>query len=424
MTISVPLTGSVAPEATWGPPEAAAVLGSLPDPVLVIDATGAITWGNRRAEEELGIGLREARGRSIVEHLHPDDLVTVMASLSSVQAKDVGTSIQVRVRGADDAWRHYEARGWSGVHDHRIRGVVAVLRRLDDRDGWAVTAGDGRRRAAVLDHAPGLTLLLDGHTRLQGASRAFTTLLATDLESSLGRSLIDLVAPPDAPRVRAELRSALVEPGTRSFEATLRATPDGPAVPFWLTAANLLADEAVRAVVVSGLDITDLVAARTGLAHQATHDPLTNLANRGHLLEELERALQLSIGTTARVGAVYCDLDGFERVNEAHGHAVGDAVLAEVGHRLRDAVRPEDVVGRLGGDELVAVCVRDSVAEVEQAMAALVAAAEAPIATSAGPVRITLSAGCAVAHGGAHAEELLRRADANMYAARRARARR
>ena len=405
----------------WGAPEPAAVLGSLPDPVVVVDAEGALLWANLRAEQELGFSAVEDRGRAVAERVHPDDLVTAMASLASVQHKDLGTSVDLRVLDRDGRWVHHEVRGWSGLHDHRVRGVVLVLRRLDDRAGWTVAEGDARRRAAVLDHSPGLTLLLDDHSRLQGASRTFTRLLGVDLESSLGRSLIELAEPEDRATVRAVLAELRTHGGQRSFEAALRARPDGPAIPFWLTASDLLDDEAVQAVVVSGVAIAELVEARTTLSHQATHDHLTGLANRLLLLEQLDLALRRSVGTTARVGVIYCDIDGFKQVNDSHGHAVGDAVLVEVARRMRAALWTEDTVGRMGGDELLAVCVRDSVADVEQAMAALVAAAEEPVATEAGPISISLSTGCAVARRGARADDMLRRADADMYAHKRAR---
>ncbi len=405
----------------WGPPEAAAVLGSLPDPVIVIDAAGALRWANHRAEVELGFSTEVERGRSVTERIHPDDLVTAASSLDTVQRKDLGSSVELRVRDSRDRWAHYEVRGWSGLHDHRVRGIVLSLRRLADRDTWSVAQGDARRRAAVLDHSPGLTLLVDDHCRLQGASRAFTAALGTSLEASLGRSMLELVAPEDQAAVREAFGALRLTGGARSFEAALRGHPDGPTVPFWLTASDLLDDDDVRAVVVSGVAISELVEARSSLAHQATHDALTGLANRRLLLERLDEALERSVGTTARVGVVACDIDGFKEANDRHGHAVGDAVLVEVARRVRGALWPEDTVGRMGGDELVAICVRDSVADVERAAAALVAAAEVPVDTEVGPVSISLSAGCAVAREGGRGADLLRRADTAMYADKRSR---
>lgn len=396
-------------------PDPDAVLRSLPDPVVVVDAAGRLLWGNGRAEAVFGRTLVDARGTDVSHLVHPDDLVTALSSLASVQAKDLGSTVDLRLRVADGSWVRFEGRGWSGFHDPRVQGVVVVLRRLDDRDGWTVTAGDARRRAAVLDHAPNVTLLVDSHGRVEGASRAFTARLGRPLEDTLGTYLADLVVPEHRRAVRSELEALLLDGGTRSFEASLEGAPGREPSPYWLTAADLLDDDAVRAVVISGVEIAPLVAARQELAHRATHDPLTGLADRVLVLERLAEALQRSVGTTARVGLVFCDVDGFGEVNDAHGHAVGDEVLVEIAARVRGTLRPGDSAGRLGGDQLVVVAVRDSVAEVERAMAEVVAAVEQPIPTRAGPVEVTLSAGCAVARYGADPDDLLRRADRAMY---------
>lgn len=401
---------------TWGPPDASTVLQALPDPVVVMDADGRVTWANHRAELTFGMSLEAGRGLSMIEVIHPDDLATAAASLETVQGKEVGTSVEVRVRHADGTWLPMEIRGWSGVHDPRVRGIVLVLRRLDDRGAWNVTSGDSRREAAVLDTSPTLTLLVDSHGRLEGASRVFTSTLGLDLEGSLGRFLTDLVIEPDVSEVRQALHEVLLSGGNRSFEATFQASSDHTPTPFWLTATNLLDDAAVRAVVISGVAISRLVEARDRLVHQATHDGLTGLANRVLLMERLDVALRSSVGTTARVGLVFCDIDGFKQVNDSHGHAVGDEVLVEIGRRLREELQEGDTVGRLGGDELVVVTVRDSVAEVEATMARLVTAVEEPFETSVGPVAVRMSAGCAVARQGARSEDLLRRADQAMYA--------
>lgn len=413
-----PTRGPVDP---WGDPDPATVLAWLPDPVIVIDEAGRVTWANHRAELVFGRRLDEDRGLDIATMIHPDDLVTAAASLQTVQEKEIGTTVEVRVRHADGSWVPVEVRGWSGLHDPRVRGVVGVLRRIDDRGAWRVTAGDERRQAAVLETAPSVTLLVDSHGRLEGASRAFTATLGVDLEGTLGRYLTDLVVDADARTVREEVQALLLEGGTRSFEATFRAGAGQAPTPFWLTAVNLLDDVTVRAVVISGVAIASLVEARDRLAHQATHDALTGLANRVLLMERLDVALRASVGTTARVGLVFCDLDGFREVNDEHGHAVGDEVLVEVARRIHSVLRDDDTAGRLGGDEIVVVAVRDSVAEVEAAMARLVAAVDEPVATTVGPVRVRMSAGCAVARQGARTEDLLRRADQALYAAKRSR---
>jgi diguanylate cyclase (GGDEF)-like protein len=93
---------------------------------------------------------------------------------------------------------------------------------------------------------------------------------------------------------------------------------------------------------------------RTELAHQATHDQLTGLANRQALHARLDTALRRHApGGTLGPVIHYLDLNGFKPINDEHGHAAGDAVLMAVAQRLRAAARAEDSVARLGGDEFV-----------------------------------------------------------------------
>lgn len=100
-------------------------------------------------------------------------------------------------------------------------------------------------------------------------------------------------------------------------------------------------------------DVTPERRQQEQLAHYALHDPLTGLANRHLLAEELGRMLQGLARRTGSVALVFLDLDGFKEVNDAHGHDVGDEVLEAVARRLQGVVRGDDVVARLGGDEFV-----------------------------------------------------------------------
>jgi PAS domain S-box-containing protein len=102
-------------------------------------------------------------------------------------------------------------------------------------------------------------------------------------------------------------------------------------------------------------DVTDLVKAEDRLTYAARHDDLTGLPNRALLIERLEAALVRSGRDGCEVAVLFCDLDGFKNVNDTGGHAAGNAVLLEIARRLTNALRDNDTVARVGGDEFVIV---------------------------------------------------------------------
>jgi diguanylate cyclase len=165
-------------------------------------------------------------------------------------------------------------------------------------------------------------------------------------------------------------------------------------------------------------------AAQLALTQMAYQDGLTQLANRRALYESMADAMAHSHGRVT--GLLFVDLNGFKAVNDTHGHAAGDAVLAEVASRLRGTVRGDDLVARHGGDEFVVVLRglpperADELAgqRADQVRAALAA----PIATEAGAFGLSASIGTAMhPRDGDTPDDLIRVADKRMYDAKRAR---
>ena len=127
--------------------------------------------------------------------------------------------------------------------------------------------------------------------------------------------------------------------------------PDGTEVPAAVHLVAVSRGGEVR-VLVQVIDLTEQRHAEALLAHQATHDVATGLVNRWVFVEQLTRALARLPRTQGRyVAVLFCDLDRLKYVNDTYGHLAGDALIAEFASRLRAAVRPSDVVARIGGDE-------------------------------------------------------------------------
>jgi diguanylate cyclase (GGDEF)-like protein len=160
--------------------------------------------------------------------------------------------------------------------------------------------------------------------------------------------------------------------------------------------------------------------AEVALAHQALHDPLTELPNRALFLDRLEQALARAQRSSVNVAVLFLDLDRFKVVNDSLGHEAGDRLLVDVANRLRGVVRPGDTVARFGGDEFTILCdvrgERDAVLIAERVAAAV----EAPFTLDDNEAFLTTSLGIALTTGrvDARAEALIRDADAAMYRAK------
>jgi diguanylate cyclase (GGDEF)-like protein/putative nucleotidyltransferase with HDIG domain len=151
-------------------------------------------------------------------------------------------------------------------------------------------------------------------------------------------------------------------------------------------------------------------------------DPLTGLYNRRHIAETIEHELDRAARQGRAVGILMFDIDYFKRVNDAHGHSGGDAVLVEVGRRLQKSVRSWDVVARVGGEEFCVVApeVADEAAVLDLGQRLREAIKDRAITVREGlAIPVTVSLGVAFLHDPASAEHAFDCADRALYAAKR-----
>jgi len=160
--------------------------------------------------------------------------------------------------------------------------------------------------------------------------------------------------------------------------------------------------------------------AEAELAHQATHDALTDLPNRVLLLDRTQHAIDLVGRRRGTLAVLFLDLDHFKMVNDSLGHKAGDVLLRQAAERIRQVVRVGDTVARLGGDEFVVLCEDlTDVAEAEEVAERVIRTLNEPFDLDGFEAFVSASVGIAVAsESEVDAGALLRDADIALYQAK------
>ena len=226
---------------------------------------------------------------------------------------------------------------------------------MTERHRFEVAGNNSDLLRVLVHNSAAITMLVERSGTVRSVSGAFARLLGHDPEL-VGGQPADRTGSPSrsSTRVAAALDDACRRDTISTFEATLPHRDGVRTVPLEFHVVNLLDDPVVQGLVVTAYDISPLREAQDSLEFLATHDPLTQLANRSLLVERIETALTR---TTERgpLTVFFLDLDRFKPVNDLLGHEAGDHLLREVAARLESVARGDDTVARLGGDEFVIV---------------------------------------------------------------------
>jgi diguanylate cyclase (GGDEF)-like protein/PAS domain S-box-containing protein len=404
-----------------------ALFDRLPELIVLIDANGAILHANQRLLDTMGYTLRGIVGSNIFDYVHPDDLAYMAWSWENREANPGETGILVHARGrdADGSWRPVEILGLSLLDDEEVGGMVMSMRDLSQQ---AAVADSPARLRSMVDRTTDVVLLVDAGGAIAYANRRLTSQYGIDQDRVVDRLLTSIILPDDVPAIE-RWYAELLEAGDRAIARIRARIVDPQGVPHDVEwhGTNQLGDPLIDGVIVSGRDITELVAMEAQvreqtdqLVHSASHDALTGLLNRRAFMEQVGNALSTrrEIAVPDDVVVLFCDLDRFKAVNDTNGHEAGDQVLVTVARRLRATVRDQDIVARYGGDEFT-ILLGDgaSPAAVTGMVARLKAKLAEPIVWAGITADIGVTVGvCRAKVSDASAEAILRDADAAMYA--------
>ena len=323
-------------------------------------ATSAITWSDTLFEL-YGLDPAQFGGdyAAALSCIHPDDRNAVAEATATSMSTGAPLRVRYRVTRPDGAQRWFDARGEALYQDGRmvrLTGAVADVTEHVAAETEALAAHAFQE--AIISASPDIIFVYDESTRSTvWTNRSLTEMLGYG--SDLGADVIELVLAADGERDDGEPTAGRAATGEDNIAHISRRLQHADGSDRWYscrtTPLRRDAHGEVQQVVGALRDVTEAMAVEQRLHHAALHDELTGLPNRGLLVDRLNTALARAARERREVAVLFCDLDGFKRVNDSGGHAAGDAVLVETARRLEGVLRPGDTVARVGGDEFVIV---------------------------------------------------------------------
>ncbi|QID17687.1 EAL domain-containing protein [Nitrogeniibacter mangrovi] len=402
----------------------------------IIQGTRAGTWEWHLATGEVVINpvwaemlghTPESLGPMSAERInaliHPDDRERCSTLMNEHLAGDLDHyACEVRMRHKDGHWVWLLQRGQTTERDANGRPLVVAGTQIDVT-GSKLAQIELQLTASVFANAREGILITDASANIIDVNPAFTRVTGYSRAEAIGQNVRILKSNRHASDFYETLWTQLREHGFWEGEIWNR-RKSGEVYPEILTVSGVRDEKGrVSHFVAVFSDISRQKEYERQLEHLAYYDPLTGLPNRVLLVDRLAHAMTRARRRGVQLGLAYLDLDGFKEINDAHGHALGDRVLVIVAGRLKKALRDDDTVARVGGDEFVIVLFDPPATQPQETVIRrLLSAIAEPIHLDQRTFHLSGSIGL-VQYGGdsdLDSDQLIRQADQAMYQAKQA----
>ncbi|MET0955838.1 MAG: PAS domain S-box protein, partial [Cryobacterium sp.] len=392
------------------------------DVVVMVDPHDRIVWVSPSAHDLLGWRPDEIESQQPTELVHPDDLTQVLSARNDfLDGLRLVAPFRLRRKDGQHRWVSASIRE---VHDADTGLVARVVSVRDVHEETlarqALEASEKMFRAVLTSSSTGM-ILCDPAGRIEVVNEALCRIMQRDEAWLLSRHTDDLVHPDDLPDVQDARTRSLAAGVTPPIVEMRLIRADGTAI--WARRSTSVVRDSAGAparLIVQLEDVTAEHDAREELRFQAFNDRLTGMPNRAWILNALETDITEARRTLGVVGVLFIDLDNFKLINDSLGHVAGDEVLTEIAERMMAAMRPQDRVGRFGGDEFVVVVPHvTNPDEVERVAATIAETLGTELTIHGHRIVPTVSIGIALSTPESTAASLLRDTDSALFRAKK-----
>ncbi len=389
------------------------------DFVLTVSPSGLLLAASDSVADELGWDLASCAQHGLLQAVVDEGQQAAVRHLLARVLTTGNARATVQLTGAS-------GRLWVDVAAKQLTDEPGAPIHVSGRDvshdlaaARELAASEHQWRVAF-EHSPIGGAMLSPTGAILVANKALSRMVGWRVDELTQMDVTDIVDARGGLPWQSWWDGLLTGPGDGPSTTTERTliSADGQAVWSRLTGAVVASPPAADRVIMQFEDVTSRRQAELELANRALHDGLTGAPNRFLTHQWLGSALDDQPGS--RVGVLYCDLDRFKVVNDSLGHAAGDSLLSQVADRLRAVLRPEDLLGRVGGDEFVVIVegVRTS-AELAEVASRMAEALDDPFELAGHRHAVTLSLGGSIGVHPDSADEVLMRADMALLRAKR-----
>jgi len=326
------------------------IFDNTSDLIQCLGPDGRFLYTNRTWREVMGYTEEEVKSLSLFDVLHPDSTVCCADRFKRLMDGEALSCITFKFLTKSGKTVYLLGDCGSIIKDGGAVSTRGIFKNVTD----TVAAQEALRRTearyqALYENAPDIFTTISPAGEILTINHTGADMLGYEVAELIGESAAKLIHPEDQQRVFTVIDKQFREPSAGEDIEYRKIRKNGSVI--WVHQRATLEPGAEPKMLIVCRDVTDRHDLEVQLAHQASHDALTNLINRREFERRFQRLLSADNDPADRHALCFLDLDQFKLINDTCGHIAGDELLRQVAALLQGQLRSRDTLARVGGDE-------------------------------------------------------------------------